>query len=81
VLSTPLNNFVDPLNHLRGQNGLVISLGGGVVDISGDPGSLCFLGGSELPLPRNEEVFVLPFGVAGELGVDLRNFPLFVWKL
>jgi hypothetical protein len=75
VLSTPLNDTIDPLNHLRGQNGLVISLSGRDVNVSGDPGSLCFLSRGELPLPRNEEIFVLPFGVAGELGVDLNKLP------
>jgi hypothetical protein len=50
---------------------------GGFVNISGHPGTLSFLGGSELPLPRNKEILVLPFGVAGELGVDLDKLPPF----
>jgi hypothetical protein len=65
------------MNHFGGQNSLVISLDRRDVNISGDPGTLSFLGGSELPLPRNEEILVLPFGVVGELRVDLNEFPPF----
>jgi hypothetical protein len=54
-----------------------MSSGGGIVNVSGYPRTLGFLGGSELPLPRNEKILVLPFGVAGKLGVDLNKLPLF----
>jgi hypothetical protein len=63
------------MNHLRGQNGLFISLSGRVANISGNPGSLCFLSGGELQLLRNKEILALPFGVVGELGVDLGEPP------
>jgi hypothetical protein len=75
MLSTPLYYLVDPTNHLRGQDRLLISLGGGIANISGHPGSPSFLGGKELPLPRKKEILVLPFRVAGELGVDLDKLP------
>jgi hypothetical protein len=54
-----------------------MSSGGGFVNVSGYPRTLSFLSRSELPLTRNEKVLVLPFGVAGELGVDLNKLPLF----
>jgi hypothetical protein len=75
MLSTPLYDLVDPTNHLGGQDRLLISLGGGIVNISGHPGALSFLGGTKLPLPRKKEILVLPFRVAGELRVDLDKLP------
>jgi hypothetical protein len=75
MLSTPLYDFVDPTNHLGGQDRLLISLDGGIANISGHPGALSFLGGKKLPLPRKKEILVLPFRVAGELRVDLDKLP------
>jgi hypothetical protein len=54
-----------------------MSSGGRVVNVSGYPRTLSLLGESELPLPRNEKELVLPFGVAGKLGVNLNKLPPF----
>jgi hypothetical protein len=75
MLSTSFYDLVDPTNHFGGPNRLLISLGGGIVNISGHPGALSFLGGKKLPLPRKKEILVLPFRVSGELRVNLDKLP------
>jgi hypothetical protein len=81
VLSTPFYNLIDPMNHLRGQNGLLISLSGRVANILANLGPSAFSVGVNSHCPKMKKYLLFHLGLLENWESIWRNLPLFVWKL